>query len=138
MITIDGSYGEGGGQILRTSLALSMITGKPFAIKNIRSKRKRSGLMRQHLAAVNAAVEIGNANVRGNSIGSSELIFEPGRIKTGSFRFAIGTAGSCTLVLQTILPASLQAKGSQRLSWKGGLTILLRLHSISWTRHFCH
>lgn len=103
MITIDGSYGEGGGQILRTSLALSLVTGKSFQIKNIRAGRKRPGLMRQHLTAVNAAVEIGNARISGNSIGSQAFTFEPESIKAGNYHYAIGTAGSCTLVLQGLL-----------------------------------
>ena len=77
MITIDGSFGEGGGQILRTSLALSLVTGKPFSIHNIRAGRKKPGLMRQHLTAVNAATEIGLAAIEGNRIGSQAFTFDP-------------------------------------------------------------
>ena len=102
-ITIDGSFGEGGGQVLRSSLALSLITGKPFEIHHIRSKRKKPGLMAQHLTSVNAAVEIGCAKVSGNIIGSTTVIFDPTCINAGNYHFNIGTAGSCTLVLQTIL-----------------------------------
>lgn len=120
MITIDGSYGEGGGQILRTSLALSLVTGKPFCINNIRSGRKRPGLMRQHLTAVNAAAEIGKAKIEGNRIGSRSFTFEPQTIEAGSFHFAIGTAGSCTLVLQTVLPALIIAKGPSEITLEGG------------------
>ena len=81
MITIDGSYGEGGGQILRTALALSLVTGKPFSIRNIRAGRKKPGLMRQHLTAVNAAAEIGLAAIEGNSIGSKAFTFAPEKEK---------------------------------------------------------
>ena len=119
MMTIDGSFGEGGGQILRTSLALSLVTGKPFCMENIRAKRGKPGLLRQHLTAVNAAVEVGKARVEGNSIGSLKLKFEPTTVKAGSYRYAIGTAGSATLVLQTILPALLTADGASELVLEG-------------------
>lgn len=108
MITIDGSFGEGGGQVLRTSLALSLTTGTPFRIQNIRAERKKPGLLRQHLTAVNAAAEIGRARVDGAALGSKELVFEPGEIAPGDYHFAVGTAGSATLVLQTVLPALLK------------------------------
>jgi RNA 3'-terminal phosphate cyclase (ATP) len=120
MISIDGSHGEGGGQVLRTSLALSLVTGKPFRIQNIRSGRKKPGLMRQHLMAVKAAAEIGEARVRGNSIGSRFFTFEPRTIRHGGFRYAIGSAGSCTLVLQTILPALIIAGGPSEIVLEGG------------------
>ncbi len=120
MIMIDGSMGEGGGQIIRTSLALSLITGRPFTVKNIRAGRNKPGLLRQHLTAVNAAVEIGQADVRGNEIGSRELIFSPGKIKAGTYRFSVGTAGSATLVLQTILPALVVADLPSELTLEGG------------------
>ena len=120
MIAIDGSYGEGGGQILRTSLALSLVTGKPFSIRNIRAGRKKPGLMRQHLTAVNAAAEIGQAVLEGNRIGSRAFTFEPERIRPGDYHFAIGSAGSCTLVFQTILPALLTAGGPSEVLLEGG------------------
>lgn len=120
MIAIDGSYGEGGGQILRTSLSLSLITGKPFTIEKIRSGRKKPGLMRQHLTAVNAAAEIGNAKVSGNAIGSQAFQFEPRAIRSGRFHYAVGTAGSSTLVLQTILPALIIADGPSEVILEGG------------------
>ena len=104
-VQLDGAQGEGGGQILRTALTLSMITGQPFRIENIRARRAKPGLLRQHLTAVNAASEICSAEVQGAEPGSSTLRFIPNRIKGGNYLFAIGTAGSCTLVLQTILPA---------------------------------
>jgi RNA 3'-terminal phosphate cyclase (ATP) len=120
MITIDGSFGEGGGQILRTSLALSLVTGKPFSIHNIRAGRKKPGLMRQHLTAVNAAAEIGQAAIEGNRIGSQAFTFEPEIIRPGNFHFAIGSAGSCTLVFQTILPALIIAGGPSEIILEGG------------------
>src|ERR1044071_1571172 len=103
MICIDGSFGEGGGQILRTALSLSLSTGTPFRIDNIRAGRKQPGLLRQHLTAVLAASEIGDAVVEGGFLGSTNLGFTPRAVRTGEFRFAVGTAGSGTLVLQTIL-----------------------------------
>jgi RNA 3'-terminal phosphate cyclase (ATP) len=120
MISIDGSQGEGGGQVLRTALALSLVTGKPFSISNIRARRKKSGLMRQHLTAVRAATEVGRAKVTGASLRSSELTFEPTEIRSGDFHFAVGTAGSATLVLQTVLPALILADGSSALRLEGG------------------
>src|SRR5262245_1276070 len=106
-ITIDGAQGEGGGQILRTSLALSLVTGTPFHIVNIRAGRRKPGLLRQHLTAVNAAAAVSAAETRGAALGSSELSFRPGPVRPGDYRFAVGTAGSATLVFQTVLPALL-------------------------------
>jgi RNA 3'-terminal phosphate cyclase (ATP) len=120
MIFIDGSQGEGGGQILRTSLSLSVITGKPLRIFNIRAGRKKPGLMRQHLTAVTAAGQISAAEVRGAEIGSRELQFVPGEVIAGEYRFSIGTAGSATLVLQTVLPPLLTASAPSQLSLEGG------------------
>lgn len=120
MIAIDGSTGEGGGQLLRSSLALSMCTRQPFCIENIRAGRDKPGLMRQHLTAVRAASSVGNAVVEGDAIGSTELRFLPGAIKPGDYHFAVGTAGSVTLVLQTVLPALLTASGPSTLVLEGG------------------
>jgi RNA 3'-terminal phosphate cyclase (ATP) len=120
MLTIDGSRGEGGGQILRTALALSLVTGTPFRIENIRAGRERPGLLRQHLTAVEAARAVSAAEVIGASVGSRELVFRPGRCRGGSYAFSIGTAGSTTLVLQTILPALLTASESSAVSVEGG------------------
>ena len=120
MITIDGSIGEGGGQVLRTSLALSLVTGQPFRITNIRAGRKQPGLLRQHLTAVRAATEASGARVKGDVIGSRDLVFEPGAVRPGEYEFAVGTAGSATLVLQTVLPALMTAAGPSRLVLKGG------------------
>jgi len=120
MLTLDGSSGEGGGQILRTSLGLSMVTGQPFRVHSIRARRQRPGLMRQHLCAVRAAAEVSGATLSGDEIGSKELIFKPGAVRAGTYRFAIGSAGSATLVLQTILPALLKAEGTSSLVIEGG------------------
>ena len=120
MLTIDGSQGEGGGQILRSSLSLSILTGKPVAIAKIRSGRKKPGLMRQHLTAVEAATQISNAEVTGAEIGSTELRFSPKEILPGNYHFRIGTAGSTTLVLQTVLAPLLLAQGPSSVTVEGG------------------
>lgn len=120
MITIDGSQGEGGGQILRTSLALSLVTGRPFRMDRIRARRQKSGLLKQHLTAVEAAKTVGRAEVTGATLASQELEFEPGFVTPGNYRFAVGTAGSATLVLQTVLPALLTASGASTLILEGG------------------
>ncbi len=120
MIRIDGSFGEGGGQILRTSLSLSLVTGQPFTIDNIRAGREKPGLLRQHLTAVLAAAEVGSAQVEGAALGSKAVTFTPGRTRAGAFRFAVGTAGSGTLVLQTVLPALLLADAPSRITIEGG------------------
>lgn len=120
MIVIDGSMGEGGGQVLRTALSLSAITGEPMRITNIRAKRRKPGLMRQHLTAVKAAAEVSGAEVNGDSAGSTELEFKPGRTAHGTYAFPIGTAGSATLVLQTVLPILLSETGHSFLTLEGG------------------
>jgi len=120
LIRIDGSFGEGGGQILRTSLSLSLATGRPFRIENIRAKRQKPGLLRQHLTAVQAASEVGSGEVEGATLGSTALTFVPGKVRGGDYRFAIGTAGSGTLVLQTILPALMTAVAPSRIEIEGG------------------
>ena len=120
LIRIDGSAGEGGGQILRTSLSLSMTTGKLFVIDRIRARRQRPGLMRQHLAAVHAAREACRARVEGATLHSGWLRFEPGDVRPGEYHFAVGTAGSACLVLQTVLPPLLVAASPSRLTFEGG------------------
>lgn len=120
MLTIDGSHGEGGGQIIRTSLALALITGKPFRIYNVRARREKPGLQRQHLTAVRAAATIGDAQVEGASVGATAFTFHPGRVKPGDYAFPIGTAGSTTLVLQTILPPLMIASAPSSLVFEGG------------------
>ncbi|MCX9156270.1 RNA 3'-terminal phosphate cyclase [Niveibacterium sp. 24ML] len=119
-LELDGAQGEGGGQVLRSALTLSMITGTPFRIEHIRAKRSKPGLLRQHLTAVQAAAAICGAQVSGAEAGSQRLSFAPGPIRGGNYRFAIGTAGSCTLVLQTVLPALWFADVPSTLSVSGG------------------
>jgi RNA 3'-terminal phosphate cyclase (ATP) len=105
---------------LRSALTLSMITGQPFRITQIRARRSKPGLMRQHLVAVNAAAAISTAQVEGSEIGSRDLLFAPGAVVGGDYSFAIGSAGSCTLVLQTILPALLFASAPSTVRISGG------------------
>lgn len=119
-VVIDGSEGEGGGQILRTALGLALVTGRPFRIHGIRRGRARPGLLRQHRTAVQAAAEIGCARVEGDELGSTELSFEPGAVLHGRRRFATGSAGSATLVLHTVLPALLLTEGESVLTLEGG------------------
>ncbi|MRV76715.1 RNA 3'-terminal phosphate cyclase [Duganella sp. FT92W] len=120
MIELDGSQGEGGGQILRTSLSLSMITGQPVRIVNIRANRAKPGLMRQHLVAVQAAAEVCGADISDVQVGAQTLVFKPGRIRGGNYSFAIGSAGSSMLVLQTLLPALLYADQPSTVTVSGG------------------
>ncbi len=120
MITIDGSSGEGGGQILRTSLALALVTGKPFQMRRIRAKRSKPGLQRQHLTAVLAAAEVGRAQVEGAALSSQQLTFVPQPVSPGEYQFRVGTAGSATLVLQTVLPALAMAPGPSHVVLEGG------------------
>jgi RNA 3'-terminal phosphate cyclase (ATP) len=120
MIIIDGSEGEGGGQVVRNALALSLVTAQPFRITNIRGGREKPGLMRQHVTAIEAALAVGGAVCEGVSVGSSELTFTPGRVAPGDYRFAVGTAGSTSLVLQTVLMPLLLADAPSQLVLEGG------------------
>ncbi len=120
MLTIDGSVGEGGGQILRTALGLALLTGEPVRVSRIRAGRKRPGLMRQHLTALRAAAALGGAEVTGDALGSTEITFAPKGVEPGEHHFAVGTAGSTCLVLQTVLPALLTASGPTTLVLEGG------------------
>jgi RNA 3'-terminal phosphate cyclase (ATP) len=120
MITIDGSQGEGGGQILRSALALSMTTGQPFRIFNIRAGRPKPGLMRQHLTCVQAAEAVCGGRATGAAVGAQELEFHPGAPRPGEYHFAIGSAGGTMLVLQAVLPALLRAGGGSRIVIEGG------------------
>lgn len=123
MLEIDGSFGEGGGQLLRTAVALSAITGTPLGITNIRAKRDKPGLAPQHLAAVRAVAEICGARVEGLELRSQSLAFTPGEIRSGSYRFGIGTAGSITLVLQALLPVLVAARGPSHVTVTGGTDV---------------
>ena len=120
-VTIDGSYGEGGGQILRTSLSLSALTGRPIEIVRIRAGRPRPGLQPQHLASVKAAADLCAAQLEGAEIGSVRLRFAPQAAPApGAYHFAIGTAGATALVLQTVLPPLALAPGASRVTVTGG------------------
>ncbi|MGM8909177.1 RNA 3'-terminal phosphate cyclase [Psychrobacter sp. 1U1] len=123
-LKIDGSTGEGGGQIIRTALSLSMLTGTPIEISNIRAGRAKPGLMRQHLMCVEASQAISNASVSGAHLGSTAFSFTPNTVKFGDYTFDIGSAGSTSLVLQTLLPALLFANADQHckstVTIKGG------------------
>ena len=122
MIQLDGS--GGGGQMLRTALSLAMVTGKPFRMTKIRGQRRKPGLMRQHLTCVKAACEISGGTADGAEIGSTELVFRAGEVRASSYQFAIGTAGSTSLLLQTLLqtllPALWSAEGPSTLRLEGG------------------
>jgi RNA 3'-terminal phosphate cyclase (ATP) len=120
MIEIDASFGEGGGQILRSALALSLITGQAMRLQRIRARRPQPGLKPQHLKAVEAAAQLGSARIDGASLGSQTLVFEPTGLHRGDYAFDIGTAGSTSLLLQTLyLPLSF-ADGPSRLTLGGG------------------
>ncbi len=122
---IDGSYGEGGGQILRTALSLSLLTGREARVERIRAGRRKPGLQTQHLAAVRAAAAIGQAETEGGSLGSQTLSFAPGQVTPGSYAFDVaeerGSAGAATLVAQTLLlPLALASHGQSTITIRGG------------------
>ncbi|MCE9560995.1 MAG: RNA 3'-phosphate cyclase [Planctomycetes bacterium] len=121
MIELDGSEGEGGGQILRSALALSILTGKPFKLINIRANRSKPGLAPQHVMCVKAAGTISGATYKGASNGSAVLYFEPNAVKPGKYVFSIGTAGATSLVLHTIaLPLALRGSSLSDITITGG------------------
>ncbi|MBT4936213.1 RNA 3'-terminal phosphate cyclase [Candidatus Woesearchaeota archaeon] len=120
MIQLDGSYGEGGGSLTRVALALSSLTGKEFTVNNIRAGRPNPGLKAQHLHAIKALTQLCNAETNDVDIGSTELHFKPGKIKSGKYDIDIGTAGSITLLLQALILPSLFAPSKVTLHIKGG------------------
>jgi RNA 3'-terminal phosphate cyclase (ATP) len=121
VLELDGSFGEGGGQILRTSLALALLTGRSFHLRNIRAGRAKPGLQPQHLMSVRAAATVGQAQMRGATLHSSDLVFEPGTVKAGRYHFPIGTAGATGLVLHTLyLPLALRDDTASDLTLGGG------------------
>lgn len=141
MIRIDGAAGEGGGQVLRSALTLSLLTRKPFRIVNIRAGRQKPGLMAQHLQAVTAAAAVGSARVEGAHLGSGSLLFVPSALRPGHYRFEIGTAGSTSLVLQTLLLPLALAPAPSTLEITGGTHVLwspcyhyLELHWLPYLR----
>ena len=119
-VVLDGSEGEGGGQMLRSSLSLSLVTGTAVRVVNVRAGRSKPGLLRQHLTAVRAAAELSGARVEGAELGSREVYFAPGPVRAGEYTFRVGTAGSAPLVMQTVLPALLCAAGPSTLTFEGG------------------
>ena len=120
MILIDGSYGEGGGQIIRSALTLSLLTGKPFRADRVRAGRENPGLQNQHLMAINAAAKISDADTAGTAKGSRQFTFRPGKVKPGTYEFRIGTAGSTGLVMQTILLPLILGDTSSKITIEGG------------------
>ena len=123
MIEIDGSYGEGGGQVLRTAVALAAVLSKEIHVFNIRAGRAEPGLRPQHMTGVKAAAELCSANLQGLEVGATEFVFKPGNLRAGSFRFDVGTAGSVTLVLQTLMPILAFAPGPVHLELAGGTDV---------------
>ena len=123
MREIDGSYGEGGGQLLRTSVVLAAITGLPVHMYNIRAKRSNPGLAPQHLTAVKAVAALCNAQTEGVEVKSQEIIFRPGPLRGGEYDFPVGTAGSVTLVLQAALPAAMACGEKLRMRISGGTDV---------------
>ncbi|HZY87249.1 MAG TPA: RNA 3'-terminal phosphate cyclase, partial [Gemmataceae bacterium] len=140
LLEIDGSFGEGGGQILRTSLALALLTGRGFHLRNVRARRPKPGLQPQHLMSVRAAATVGNAATRGASLGSSDLVFEPGQVRGGKYRFDIGTAGATGLVLHTLyLPLALRGEVPSELTLTGGTHVstspCYHFLDVTWRRY---
>jgi len=123
MLTLDGSHGEGGGQLLRTALSLSCITSTPVRIEKIRAGRSKPGLSAQHLACVELVSRMCGAEVRGVKIGSTELEFEPGPIEPGDYSVDVRTAGSVTLIAQCVLPVALHAPGDVTVGLSGGTDV---------------
>ena len=123
MIEIDGSFGEGGGQVLRTSVALTAVLEKEIRVFNIRAGRAEPGIRPQHMTGVKAAAQLCSAEMKGFEVGSTELIFRPGKLRSGHFAFDVGTAGSITLVLQTLMPILAFSPGKVTLEITGGTDV---------------
>src|SRR5207302_5060483 len=123
MIEVDGSYGEGGGQVLRTAVALAAVLSKEIHVFNIRAGRTEPGLRPQHMTGVKAAAELCSANLQGLEVGATEFVFKPGKLRVGTFQLDVGTAGSVTLVLQTLMPVLAFAPGGVQLEITGGTDV---------------
>jgi RNA 3'-phosphate cyclase len=123
MRDIDGSFGEGGGQLVRTACALAAITGEPLRLHNIRARRSPPGLAPQHLTAVRAVASLCNAEVEGLELRTQEIVFRPRQVKAGDYHFDVGTAGSIALVLQAVLPVALAADGASTFRVTGGTDV---------------
>lgn len=136
-VHIDGSWGEGGGQVLRTSLTMSAITGRPVRIENIRAGRKKPGLAAQHVTSIKAIASLMSAHVEGARIGSKEVFFSPGAPQEGVHQFDVGTAGSVTLVLQTVLPAALIKRIEACFLITGGTDVPWSPASAYFERVYC-
>lgn len=123
MIEIDGSYGEGGGQLVRTAVALAAVSGTAVRVRNVRARRRKPGLGSQHLTALRAVAALCGARTEGLELGSGAVAFFPGAVRPGSYRFEVGTAGSVTLVLQALLPPLLAARVRARVEVSGGTDV---------------
>jgi RNA 3'-phosphate cyclase len=123
MLHVDGSYGEGGGQLVRTAVALAAVTGRAVTLDNIRAGRAKPGLAAQHMAAVRAVAELCGAGVEGLALGARRIAFTPGAARGGAFAIDVGTAGSTVLVVQALLPAALAAGGECRIAIRGGTDV---------------
>ena len=123
MIEVDGSFGEGGGQVLRTAVALAAILSKEIHVFNIRAGRAEPGIRPQHMTGVKAAAELCSGHLEGLEVGSTEFVFKPGKLRAGTFKFDVGTAGSVTLVLQTLMPILAFAPGGVHLEITGGTDV---------------
>ena len=123
MIEVDGSYGEGGGQVLRSAVALAAVLSKEIHVFNIRAGRAEPGLRPQHMTGVKAAAQLCSADLQGLEVGATEFVFKPGELRAGTFRFDVGTAGSVTLVLQTLMPILAFAPGPVQLEIAGGTDV---------------
>ncbi|WP_323846945.1 RNA 3'-terminal phosphate cyclase [Microbulbifer magnicolonia] len=122
-LEIDGSFGEGGGQLSRYAVALAAISGRPLHLRNIRARRARPGLMAQHLTALRAAAAVGGGSLEGAELGAAEIYYRPGPIRGGEYHFDVGTAGSIVLVLQALLPVALHADARVDLTITGGTDV---------------
>lgn len=138
-LAIDGSFGEGGGQLSRYAVALAAISGRPLHLRNIRARRAKPGLMAQHLTALRTVAEVSSGVLEGAELGATEIYYSPGRIRGGAYRFDVGTAGSIVLVLQALLPVALHADAAVQLAITGGTDVrmaptvdYLRLVFLPW------
>ncbi|MEA3345300.1 MAG: RNA 3'-terminal phosphate cyclase [Chloroflexota bacterium] len=138
LIEINGSYGEGGGQVLRTAVSLAAIVGRPCRIFNIRSGRRNPGLAAQHLTGVRAAAQLCDGELEGAKLRSQEVRFQPDEIRGGSYQVSVGTAGAVTLVLQTLVPIALQTDGRMTLEIKGGTDVTWSPLIDYFTHVHCH